>query len=140
MAAIAPIVINDGQATPASHTFNPVRIDSTGVALFADRSGGIALGYPTISISLRSPNPKTGSRVYKAVKKTVLPVLEVTSPSTSSGIQPQPTKAYDLTHIEEFMLPERSTPAQRADLMAYVKNGSLNAQWTNTIANFESVY
>lgn len=138
MSAIAAIVINDGATTPVAHTFNPVKIDLSGVAHFADRIGGIALGYPTISISLRSPTKN--SRMYRVMKKTVTPVLELTSPSTASGIQPQPTLAYNLTHVEEFILPERSTEQQRKDIIAYVKNGSLNAQWVNAAQNFESIY
>lgn len=138
MAAIAALTLADGQATPVNHTFNPVNIDATGVARWADRVGGIAIGYPVVSVSLRSPTKD--SRAYKLVIKVVSPTLEVTSPSTSTGIQPAPTKAYDCIFSGEMVLPERSTQAQRKDLLAFVKNMLANAVVTNAVNDFESVY
>jgi hypothetical protein len=138
MSAIAALTLADGQATPANHTFNPVNIDAAGVAKWADRSGGIALGFPVTSFSLR--NPSKTNRNYKLAAKVVLPVLEVTSPSTSTGIQPAPTLAYNLTANLEMILPERSTAAQRDDLRAYLKNFLANAVITSACQNFESVY
>lgn len=138
MTAIAALTLNDGQATPVAHSFNPVNIDAVGVAKWADRSGGIALGYPAVTMSLR--NPTKGSRNYRLTMKVVTPVLEVTSPSTATGIQPAPTKAYDLLATMEFVLPERSTLAQRKDILAYVKNMLANAVVTSAVQDFESVY
>jgi len=139
MTAIATLTLADGQATPANHTFAPVNIDVAGVARWADRSSGIALGFPVISFSLRAPN-KT-SRNYKLTAKVVTPVLEVTSPSTSTGIQPAPTKAYDITFNVEATLPERSTLQQRKDAYAYLKNFLANATVMQAaVENFESVY
>lgn len=140
MTAIAALTIADGQATPVNHTFSPVNIDQVGVAKWADRSGGIALGFPTLTFSMRQPATK-GSRNYRVTAKVTLPVLEATSPSTSTGIQPAPTKAYDLLATLEFVLPERSTLAQRNDLIAYVKNFLANATVIPpSIQSFESVY
>jgi len=139
MTAIAALTINDGAATPVAHTFSPVNIDATGVAKWADRSSGIALGYPVVTFSMRQPNK--ASRNYKVTTKVVYPVLEQTSASTATGIQPAPTKAYDLVFNGEFILPERSTLAQRNDLFAYVKNYFANAAVVPpAIQNFESVY
>jgi len=138
MSAIASMTIADGVATPVNHTFAPVNIDAAGVAKWADRSGGIALGYPVITQSIRVPNKD--SRNYKLVMRVVTPVLEVTSPSTASGIQPAPTKAYDLVGTIEFVLPERSSLAERKNIAAYVKNFLANANVTNALESFESVY
>jgi len=138
MTAIAAMTLADGQATPSNHTFSPVDIKD-GVAKWADRSGGIALGFPAVSFSMRQP--VKGSRNFRLTMKVALPVLEATSPSTSTGIQPAPTKAYDLLFSGEFVLPERSTLAQRNDLLAYVKNFLANsAVIPPAVANFESVY
>lgn len=140
MTAIAALTIADGQATPVNHTFSPVSIDSVGVARWADRSGGIALGFPQLTASTKAPAAK-GSRSYRHTFKVVVPVLEVTSPSTATGIQPAPTKAFDLIFNGEFVLPERSTLAQRNDLLAYVKNFIANANVIpQAVQNFESVY
>jgi len=138
MTAIAALTLADGQATPVNHTFAPVNIDASGIAKWADRSGGIAIGFPTVTYSMRSPN-KT-SRNYRLTAKVVVPVLEQTSASTSTGIQPAPTKAYDLLCNVDFVLPERSTLGQRNDLLAYVKNLLGNATLSSGIQNFESVY
>lgn len=138
MSAIANILLADGLATPVVHTFNPVRIDPMGVASWADRAGGIALGYPVVTFNLRPPTK--ASRVYKVTGKVVTPVLEVTSPSTSTGIQPAPTKAYDLTFNFDFILPERSTLAQRKDALAYAKNILASAVVTSAVNDFEAVY
>jgi hypothetical protein len=140
MTAIAALTLADGQGTPANHTFSPVNIDSAGVARWADRSGGIALGFPVVTASMKSPAAK-GSRSYRHTFKVVVPVLEVTSPSTATGIQPAPTKAFDLIFNGEFVLPERSTLAQRNDLLAYVKNFIANAAVVpQAVQNFEAVY
>jgi len=139
MTAIAALTLADGQGTPVNHTFNPVNIDNVGVAKWADRSGGIALGFPTVSFSLR--NPTQSSRAYKLTAKVVTPVLEVTSPSTASGIQPAPTLAYNLIATLDMVLPERSTVAQRKDLLAFLKNYLANAAvMTAAVENFEAVY
>jgi hypothetical protein len=140
MTAIAALTIADGQGTPANHTFSPDNIDPNGVARWVDRSGGIAIGMPSITESIKRPSKK-GSRSYRVVTKVTVPVLEQTSPSTATGIQPAPTKAFDLIFNGEFVLPERSTLAQRNDLLAYVKNFFANVNVIPpAIQNFESVY
>lgn len=138
MSAIATLTLADGAATPVNHTFAPVNIDQAGVAKWADRSGGIALGFPVVSLSLRSPS-KT-SRNFRLTAKVVTPVLEVTSPSTATGIQPAPTLAYNVTANIDIVLPERSTVQQRKDLAAFMKNFLANAVITNAVESFESVY
>ena len=138
MTAIAALTLLDGAATPVSHTFSPVNIDQAGVARWSDRTGGISLGFPTVSFAMR--NPSKGNRSYKMTVKVVVPVLEVTSPSTATGIQPAPTLAYNMTANCEMILPERSTQLQRDDLRAYLKNFLANAVVTAAAQSFESVY
>lgn len=139
MTAIAALTLNDGAATPIAHAFNPVNIDQDGVARWADRSGGVALGFPSLSFSSRSPTK--GARSYKIQMKVTLPVLEQTSASTATGIQPAPTLAYNLLANVEMVLPERSTLQQRKDLLAYLRNYLANATVTTAaVENFESIY
>lgn len=97
-------------------TLNPEGINPQGVAKWVDRAGGIAIGYPALTMSVRPPTK--ASRIYKVQVKLVLPTLEQTSPSTATGIQPAPTKAYDCTCVMEFMLPERSTLLERQTLFS----------------------
>lgn len=138
MTAIAALTLADGQATPVNKTFSPVKVDAAGVAKWVDRSGGIALGYPAITMSVREPSK--GSRNYKVTRKLVIPVLEVTSPSTMTGIQPAPTLAYNMIQTCEWTLPERSTLSQRNDLIAFAKNFDASVVLTEAVKNFETVY
>lgn len=138
MAAFAPITLADGATTPVVHTFSPVNIDVAGVAKLADRSSGISLGFPMLTLSIRPP--LKGAKNYRVVGKVVRPTLEVTSPSTTTGIQPAPTKAYDLLGTIEFVLPDRSLPAERDDILAYMTNLLANTNLRNMVKTFEAIY
>lgn len=138
MTTLAAITLADGQATPVNHTFSPVNIDAAGVAKLVDRSGGISIGFPAITLSVKSPSK--GSRNYRVMAKVVVPTLEVTSPSTGSGIQPAPTKAYDILGTIEFVLPERSTLLERQNAYAYLKNFLANANVSAAVQTFETIY
>lgn len=89
-----------------------------GVAKWVDKSGGIPVGYPTFTMSVREPTK--ASRVFKVTAKLDIPTLEQTSASTASGIQPAPVKAYSCQAVMEFLLPERSTQAERKILLRNV--------------------
>lgn len=92
-------------------TFTPDGIDSAGVARWTDQSQSVLIGRPSLSLSVRKPT--SGSRMYKVTMKLVLPTLDISSPSTGTGIQPAPSKAYDTTAVLEVMLPERGVFADR---------------------------
>lgn len=137
MSTIGSVTLNDGATTPVAHTFAPAGVKNA-IAKWQDRSGGISIGFPTITMSLREPTK--ASKVYKVTTKVVLPVLEVTSPSTSTGIQPAPTKAYDLLATVEVVMPERASEQNRKDLLAYVRNFLANAVVTNGVQTLEPVW
>lgn len=138
MPALANITLADGQSTPVVHTFAPVNIDAAGVAKLVDRSSGISIGFPALTLSVRSPS-KT-SRNYRVTGKIVVPTLEATAPSTASGIQPAPTKAYDCLATIEIVLPERSTLAERKNALAYVQSLVTNATFVAAVHNYETIY
>lgn len=139
MTAFATISLNDGQATPVAHSFTARRLDA-GVAKWQDISGGIAVGFPTISASLREPLKGSKIPVYKAVIKVTLPVLEVVNSSTYSGITPAPTKAYDCFATLELVLPERSVLQDRKNLRAYIANALAQADLKSLIEDLGMVY
>lgn len=137
MPAFGAITLNDGQGTPVAHTFSPLTLIGS-EAKFADRSTGITVGYPTVSIVTTQPS-KT-SRLSKTRMKIVMPVLEVVNASTYSGITPAPTRAYDMTADMTFFCPERSTLAQRKDILAFAKNLLTNAIAAQIVETQETVY
>ena len=92
--------------------------NTPGVAKWMGIGGGISVGYSTFTLSVREPTK--ASRLYKVTAKLDLPTLEQTSASTATGIQPAPTKAYSCQAVLEFLLPERSTQAERKILLRNV--------------------
>lgn len=149
---IGPTETTTSATVGVDKTFDPEGFILPGVARWVDRSGGIAIGYPAISLSIRPPTKV--SRVYKVMVKLALPTLEQTSPSTATGIQPAPTKAYDCSCIMEFLLPERSTLAERQALLGHVRSlfattiqasdaapsDATGSPLKAAVENFESVY
>lgn len=146
MPTIANITINDGLATPVAHTFKPVNIDAQDVSHYEDMVSGIPLGYGRLSISLRRPStslaPGANSRlaVFRCKMKLEIPTLEVTSPSTGSGIQAAPTVSHTTLFTGEFVLPARGTLQERKDILAYAKNLLSNAIATDVAVNLENLY
>lgn len=137
MPQFTALTINDGQATPAAHTFAQKTLIGT-EATYVDRSGGITVGFPTVTVN--SMPPTKTSRLQKVRCKVVLPVLEVVNASTYNGITPAPTKAFDLTFDGMFFLPERCTLPQRKDILAYTKNLIASALMAALVETQETVY
>lgn len=140
MPQIGPIAISDGQATPVNHTFSPVGINADMVATWQDRASGIPIGYNVLTASTRRPSSNGGSKNFKVQLKLVLPVLEVTSASTATGIQPAPTKAYESMAVVEFVLPERCTLQNRIDLLTMTKMALATSMVTSMVQDLENVY
>jgi len=99
-------------------TLSPDGVSPAGVFSYVDRTGGIPILFPRATLALRRPT--AGSRNYKASVRFSLPTADITSPSTGSGIQPAPSKAYDNTFIGEFIMPERGTASEKLKLLSYV--------------------
>lgn len=137
MTAIANLVLNDGQATPVAKTFTPT-VAALDKAIWQDRSSGIFTGMPTVILSSRKP--LKGSPLFKVNVTVKLPVMEVVSNSTVSGISPAPTIAYTLMANTELILPERSTLQNRQDIRAFIANALMDVQVTTLVDNFESPY
>jgi hypothetical protein len=118
MAALAPVLLGTinnpvecftTSATIASDvTYAPEGWKPGNVASWVNRAGGIPLGYPRLTFSLRAPTKE--SRVYKVSSKLFLPVLETIDPAV--GIF-GPKLAYELQMHCDFLIPERATSAER---------------------------
>jgi len=137
MPVFAALSLSD--SVPAAHTFTPRKIVE-GIAKWQDKISGIALGFPTITVSLREPLKGQVVPTYKIQLKFIVPKMEVVTPSTYNGITPAPTKAYDCVAVLDFLVPERSTTLERKDLVAYVKNALLHVDIKAIIEDLDFVY
>lgn len=124
MSAFAPVnvagitsdvVITTSATIGYDATYSPVGYVQPGVAKWENRSSGVPVGFPTLTLSVRPPTK--GSRVYKVAAKLSIPTLEAVSGANVSGLTPAAQKAYDCTAVLEFLLPERSTQAERLILI-----------------------
>jgi len=143
--ARANLVINDGQATPVAHTFNPS--EDGEVDLFEDKVGGVAIGFPLIAVRFRRPVAPTNAtasnannRVYRINVNVSVPTLESTSAATGTGIPPAPTVAYICRCNMEWLLPERSTLQERKNLRAYTYNLLANADIQKVLQDLEAFW
>lgn len=134
MAAVGNIVINDGQGTPVAHTFSPTVVE-TDVVKYHDRSGGIVLGYP--ELSLGQVVPASGNGSIKQTFRISVPTLETVTGSTGEGFAPKPTLAYKERAFVEVYHDARSSLQERKNLNAYLKNGLAATPWTTLMENYE---
>lgn len=141
MAAIANIVINDGQGTPVAHTFAPAKTQAD-MALLEDRSAGIYIGYNKLTFALVRPvgASKEATRNLKLSIKIETPKLETVSNNTVSGIAPAPTISYRPVVELLVTFPERCSLQDRKDLQAYVKNVLANSFVTDAFEKYELPY
>lgn len=137
MAAATTMVVADGQATPANVTFSPVDKKADGVYWFRDLAEVNPLLARMISLSLKSPTRGQAEPKYRATIKVYDPTPNITAPTTGTGIQPAPSKAYDLVAQVDLWIPQRSLLAERKDLRAFTRNALNHAQIITLIENLE---
>lgn len=130
-------VVSLRDSLAAAHNFTPVKIDSNGVAKWADKIAGIPIGFPILTMSVKEPAPK-GAPLYKVTLKLALPQLEQSSPSTATGYQPAPALAYSHYATLEFVCPSRGTPANRKDMLTYVQDLLASAVAYDAIVDLNS--
>lgn len=138
MSAIASITLTDGAAVPVARVFAPAKKDDAGVFFFENRSSGIRIGFDQLTIF-----PRMGNKNTKATKLTLklsTPIMEQTSPSTATGIQPIPTVAYVPLANIEFILPDRSVLLDRRNLLKMVQDLLSEAVLVNMVENYDMPY
>lgn len=143
MAAVAPIVINDGLATPVAHTFIPLE-QINGVWWFEDQTGVNPLGFQRIAVSLTRPlsaqvGASSQARVSRVKIAIHMPRLE-TLGNAANGLTPAATLAYKEQASCEFLLPERATAQDRKDGRVYLANLLANAQIVAMVDTLQSIY
>lgn len=138
--ALANIVLADAQATPVSHTFVPVGVDSNGVLWYEDQSAASPIGFWKISFQITRPKPaapgeSSKDRVIRVKVGLHEPILENVTNSTVSGVAPAPTISYVNRSNREFIFAERSSQQNRKDLRKMDWNLSNEAQFVNMVEN-----
>jgi hypothetical protein len=109
-----PIIAETNSAAlGVDRTFAPERFLDGGVARYVDRTGGIPLGFPWITFSMRPPSKDNG--LYKLSVKLGNPVLETIDPSV--GIF-GPKLAYELQAHLDVLIPARATAVERQKFLA----------------------
>lgn len=134
MAAMTNILVKDDAATPKEWTL--LAITDTPVPYWRGNDAGVPLaGQPRLTESVEQV--KSGD--WKISAKLEVPTMETLGASgASSGYVAPPSVAYTTTGIFTMFAPERSTTADRANLlkmMIGVLQGASSTTGTGTLAN-----
>lgn len=136
MSAIANIAIQDGQATPATHTFYPVASGNDSV--WRENQSALPLvGQGTVHQTLKLDS-KTGLNRVRLVLD--VPALETATAANSQGYTAAPKVAYSNRVTVEFILPSRGTAAQRKDLRVMLSNLIKDGTIVDTIDSLNMPY
>jgi hypothetical protein len=129
MPAIAQLVINDGQATPAAHTFAVVGTTGT-KAIWADKASGIPTGYLKITNEVREAKSTNGAH-------SVIFGFEFPTLATVNGVS---TRVRVSSAQVRLNFAQDSTDQERKDAVAYVANTLGNATVKAATYNIEPHY
>jgi len=138
MAIRGNVTLTDLATTPVNHVFYPVKMKGD-ILLWVDRTvTSVPIGQDQLSLFQRPPNKQAKS--YKFSWKLAKRTLEQTSPSTGTGIQPQPTLAYENLFSCDVVVHERSTLQERKDLLAQSRDLLNEAINTALIQDFDMIW
>lgn len=113
--ALIPLVLKNGATPAVDKTFSPIQEQP--IAIWKDKTTGIAVGMPAVSISTSLASSKRTSNKWNV--RVTLPVMEVAAPNGLGGYQAPAKVAYNLLADVSIVAPDRSTDVQRKDLIAY---------------------
>lgn len=101
----------DGESTPVAHTFTPASRVAENTARWVDRehNGGIALGYSSVSYSVKEPAKLGG--VYRQKVSFAEPILDLTAPAV-------PVLLGTARGNVEFVFPDIMSDQQRKNFAA----------------------
>lgn len=138
MPAINNVYIMDAEATPVSHNFVPNNgqaKDEPSVSY--NKASGIYAGFEKLTTLVRR---STTNKATKVSIQLVLPTLAQTSPSTGSGIQPQPTVAYNRLCKLEFTFPDACTLQERKNIRAMITSALQQSAIVSAIEDLSPLY
>lgn len=136
MPQIAAVSINDGQATPVAHVFNPVQ---TTPPLWKRNGASVpVVGMEGLTIITKLTKENNG--INKIDVELTIPVMEQTSGGTSTGYVAPPGVAHIERFKGTFFLHQRSDKAGRKDLRVMAGNLLLNAVMAAAVDDLEQPY
>lgn len=140
MPAISNLVLNDGQATPVAHTFEPARTTAD-FAQWEDRVSGVYVGFWKLVQQLVRPkgDSKVANRNLKSMHKIETPVME-TLGTSDTGLTPPPTIAHRPFVDINFTFSERASKQNRKDLRVLAANYLVSAAAIAAIDDLGSNY
>lgn len=102
-------------AVGVDRTYDPVGLIAPGVHKWVDRTSvTVPLHQPSITLGVRPP--ARGSQVHKVTLKVKLPTPDTVG-NAYNGITPGPSVAYTCEANVDFLLPLRSSQAERGFLL-----------------------
>lgn len=138
MAVRGNITLTDAATTPVNRIYYPTQALNSDVLVWRDRTQSIYAGQNRLTLGQRMADAR--AKTSKVSWKLELPILEQTSPSTGSGIQPAPTVGYTLLGSIEMVLPDRSTQQERKDLLAQLRDLIDEAIVTTQVQDLDFIY
>jgi hypothetical protein len=132
MGAITTITLANGAATPVNKDFVPNKIDGD-VAIYHEKSAGVAMGYSPLTISHRDPQPNGGSDVERSRFSISVPVLV----TDANGVQ---TVSHTNRANIEFICSQKSTAAEREDILAFASNLLLHEVADDVVIGGNNIY
>jgi hypothetical protein len=137
MAQRGNITLTDAATTPVNRVYYPVK-SAGDILSWQDRTQSVYAGQNRLTVSQRVATKST--KAHKISWKLETPILEQTSPSTSTGIQPAPTVAYTPVGTIELVLPDRMSLQERKDLLAQMRDLIAEAIVTAQVQDLDFIY
>lgn len=138
MAARGNITLTDAESTPINRVYKPSQNRPGDPLSWRDSMQTIYAGQAKLTLVQRMADAK--AKTTKVQWRLETPILEQTSPSTSTGIQPAPTVAYIPLVELDFVLPDRATLQDRKNLLSMVRDLIDEAIVTSQVHDLDMIY
>jgi hypothetical protein len=138
MAQRGNITLTDAATTPVNRVYYPTKSPSPDVLGWQDRTQSVYAGQNRLTVTQRVATRQT--KAHKVSWKLETPILEQTSASTATGIQPAPTVAYTPVGSIELVLPDRMTLQERKDLLSQMRDLIDEAIVTSQVHDLDFIF
>lgn len=137
MAIRNAITLTDAALPPVNRIYQPFKSDGDTIH-WRDRTQAIAVGQNRLSLNQRMAGKNAATNKFSW--RLEAPVLAVSAPTTSTGIQPAPSVAYTNLASLELVLHERSSLQERKDILAQLRDLIDEAIMTNLVESYDVIF